>query len=222
MAGIGRDGGSEVNVPLQNGDTVIVGEINSPQVTVIGEVVREGTLDIRPLSRLSEAVAKAGGFTPAAAMHQVRLVRNGEQTVFDLAALDRGEELPDDPVLQDRDLVVVPETMHRVTVLGGVTRSGNYVFKSGDRIIDAVGQAGGWIDGKAAPNRTVLVRRLEDGQLAAGQVDLLAASKHGVEKGNPELQDGDMIYIPPVSNQTLRGILQTVFSASSFIRLFVQ
>jgi len=77
------------------------------------------------------------------------------------------------------------------------------------------------LDGKSAANRTVLVRRTPDGRLAAGQVDLLAVSKHGREKGNPLLQDGDMIYVPTVSERTLSGIIKTIFPATSFLRLFI-
>lgn len=212
---------SEENLLLVDGDTVVVGSLRPPEVSLLGQVVREGRYQLQPGASLSDAVAQAGGFAGSAETGRIKLIRGGEQQFVDMSSIQRGDEIPEDPLLQDGDLVIVPETMHRVTVLGMVKLPGNYVFKKGDRVVDALGQAGGWIERQGAPNRAILVRRLPDGQLGAGEISPLRTAVRGDQKGNPPLEDGDIIYIPQSSRLTLTGILNTLFQGSSFVRLFV-
>ncbi|MBP8953524.1 MAG: SLBB domain-containing protein, partial [Armatimonadetes bacterium] len=207
---------------LQDGDTVVVGSLQLPEVAVLGQVAREGHYTLRSGAKLSQAIAQAGGFTSMADTDHVKLVRNGEQQFVDLSMIERGAELPADPQLQDGDLIIVPESMHRVTILGLVKNPGNYMFKKGDRVVDVLGEAGGWIERQGAPNRAILVRKLPDGRLGAGEISPLRTAVRGDQKGNPLLEDGDIIYIPQVSRMTFTGILNTLFQGSSFVRLILE
>ena len=99
---------------------------------------------------------------------------------------------------------------------------GEQNVKKGDRVVDVLGEAGGWIERQGAPNRAILVRKLPDGRLGAGEISPLRTAVRGDQKGNPLLEDGDIIYIPQVSRMTFTGILNTLFQGSSFVRLILE
>jgi len=206
------------NIDLQDGDTLIIGQIEPPGVSVLGRVQREGHYELQAGARLSQAIAYAGGFTPEADASRVRIVRDGVQQFVDMSPMLRNEDAVTDPALADGDLVVVPESSHRVTLLGVLKNPGSYHFQPGARVLDAVGQAGGWIEKQAAPNRTVFTRKVDD-KIGWAQLNLYMGAR-GNEKGNPQLQDGDVIYIPHATESTSDKILKTLFPVASIIRLF--
>ncbi len=211
---------AETNILLEDGDTVIVGQLLAAKVSVLGAVTRQGHYAFSDGDHVTQAIALASGTTEKADPARVKLIRKGEQRIVDLSNLERGMDVPEDLPLQDGDVVIVPESLHIVTVMGVVRTPGNYTFKPGDRVMDAVAAAGGWIHAKSAANRTVLARRDGDAKVGWAQIDLLGAAKKGKIEGNPELEDGDVIYVPPVSNRTFQGILKTLFPVSSLYRTF--
>lgn len=60
--------------------TVMVMEINSPKVSVLGQVRRPNIFTLRKKVSLLEAIAMAGGFTDFAAHKQAVIIRNGAAT----------------------------------------------------------------------------------------------------------------------------------------------
>lgn len=92
--------------------SVIVREINSQRLYILGEVRREGPVSfIAPLTVL-QALAEAGGLTPYAKRKRIYVLRmsNGRQVTlpFDYEAAVRGENKQNNPVLLPGDTVVVP------------------------------------------------------------------------------------------------------------------
>jgi len=132
----------------------------------------------------------------------------------------RGESITQDPEIQDGDLIVVPEAHYFVTILGVVEKPGVYQFRPGATVLEAVaGLGGGWKEKQSAPNRTILSRKVGD-QVGVAELDLLAVTKTGDFKANPTLEDGDIIYVPQVSQNTLKGIMEILFPVASVFRLF--
>ncbi|HVO31604.1 MAG TPA: polysaccharide biosynthesis/export family protein [bacterium] len=90
---------------------VIVREIHSRSVTLLGEVTRPGRYELRGPTRLLDAVAQAGGFTEYASRRHVVIFRRSDgelrQIEVDRTALLSGGERHD-PDLRAGDLVVVP------------------------------------------------------------------------------------------------------------------
>lgn len=94
--------------------TVIVRQINSKQIYVIGEVRREGPVALRGGMRVVDALSTAGGFRTFAAKDKVKVMRsmNGSGTiefVFDYSAFASGENLEQNILLLPGDRIVVPE-----------------------------------------------------------------------------------------------------------------
>jgi polysaccharide export outer membrane protein len=94
--------------------TVVVIQINSRFVSVIGEVVQDTRVPLTRDLRVLEAIAQAGGFGPFADKSDVRIVRrNADGTEseyrFDYGAYIRGRAPGTNIVLQHGDTIVVPD-----------------------------------------------------------------------------------------------------------------
>ncbi len=99
---------------LEPSVTVVVRQINSKEVYVLGEVARVGPVRLRGGMRLVDALATAGGFRPFAEKREVKVIRqlNGSEPVeflFDYRAFESGEDLGQNILLLPGDLIVVPE-----------------------------------------------------------------------------------------------------------------
>jgi polysaccharide export outer membrane protein len=94
--------------------TVVVIDIRSRFVSVIGEVAQDTRVPLTRDLRVLEAIAQAGGFGPFADKSDVRIVRrNGDGTEseyrFDYGAYIRGRAPGTNIVLQHGDTIVVPD-----------------------------------------------------------------------------------------------------------------
>lgn len=79
-----------------------------------GEVAKPGALSVEPGTRLLQAIALSGGFTPFAAVKRIQLRRtlaNGQtQTILiNYRALSNGAELRNNFMMQDGDVILAPE-----------------------------------------------------------------------------------------------------------------
>lgn len=114
---------------LQNGDTIVVpkaaslppGETTALaearfaprtiKISIVGEVVRPGLLDVPPNTPLNQAILSAGGFKDDRANQNVQLLRlNPDGTVSrqDIAAdFAQGINTQSNPILQNQDIIVV-------------------------------------------------------------------------------------------------------------------
>lgn len=94
--------------------TVVVRQVNSQLVFVIGEVKREGPISLHRDMRVVDALSTAGGFTAFAGKANVKLIReqNGSgpaEFVFDYNEFVRGENLEQNVLLVPGDRIVVPD-----------------------------------------------------------------------------------------------------------------
>jgi polysaccharide export outer membrane protein len=94
--------------------TVIVRQINSKEVYLIGEVTRVGPVRLKGGMRVVDALSTAGGFRTFAAKSRVKIIRdmNGSGTVefmFDYPEFANGDNLEQNILLLPGDRIVVPE-----------------------------------------------------------------------------------------------------------------
>ncbi|MGD0842202.1 MAG: polysaccharide biosynthesis/export family protein [Candidatus Acidiferrales bacterium] len=92
--------------------TVIVTQINSRRVYVVGEVARPGAFPLLPDMTVLQALASAGGFTPFANTKKIHIVRtvNGHETQFpfDYHEVLKGSKPAENIQLLAGDEIVVP------------------------------------------------------------------------------------------------------------------
>jgi polysaccharide biosynthesis/export protein len=92
--------------------TVIVTQINSQRVYILGEVTRAGAYPLLPEMTILQALSSAGGFTQFANMRKIYMFRmeNGKQVKypFDYKAAIAGKRPEENVVLKAGDTIVVP------------------------------------------------------------------------------------------------------------------
>jgi polysaccharide biosynthesis/export protein len=92
--------------------TVIVTQINSQRVFVIGEVLRAGAFPLVPGTTVLQALANAGGFTTFANVKKIHVMRlvNGKHTElpFNYREVLKGDNPDQNIKLEPGDTVVVP------------------------------------------------------------------------------------------------------------------
>lgn len=112
------------------------------KVQVTGQVTQPSTLPITDLPmRVLDAVNLAHGFTPNADQRHLTLTRNGEVHSLDLQAVNEAGDLSQNWLLQNGDIVFVPDmTQMRVFVLGEVQKPMAMVMPNGRlTLADALG-----------------------------------------------------------------------------------
>ena len=91
---------------------VILKQINSLKVYVIGQVKNPGEFPITLEARVMQVLAQAKGLTPFAAERDIHILRYvGDKTQkigFDYKEMLKGNNLAQDIVLQRGDVIVVP------------------------------------------------------------------------------------------------------------------
>jgi polysaccharide biosynthesis/export protein len=92
--------------------TVIVTEINSQRLYILGEVVRAGAYPLLPGMTVLQALSSAGGFTQFANTKKIYVLRqvNGKQEKypFNYKAVLSGQDTSENIMLKPGDTVVVP------------------------------------------------------------------------------------------------------------------
>ena len=92
--------------------TVIVTEINSQRIYILGEVTRAGAYSLLPNMTVLQALSSAGGFLEFADQKNIHILRNenGRQVkfLFNYKEVVKGRRLEQNIVLKSGDTIVVP------------------------------------------------------------------------------------------------------------------
>lgn len=193
---------------LAAGDIVYVPR--AIEVQVFGQVQSPGSHRLRTGSGLVDAVAKAGGTLDSADTARVRLTRTSGETsgvrIFDLDAVLEGSVSPHDLTLKDQDIIVVPELVREVSVLGAVNRPGTYRVHKNTRVLDALALAGG-VTPEGDATHAVLSGSSgsADGRRVI-DLDRLQAAGGGEE--NCLVRNGDVLYVPRAITVMILGAVK--------------
>ncbi len=169
----------QVNIALK--------EYKRASIMVLGEVIKPGTYQLEPGSRILDAISLAGGFNKNALLDEIKLTRGEEVTILNLEAVQTGKKMVEDILLEDGDVLYIPETLIEVNMVGEVKRPGRYEFQRGVKLTDLLAEAGGLtmtaaVAGEYTSDTEKELINIED--LLAGRIE------------NPLLKDGDMLFIP--------------------------
>lgn len=189
--------GRQENVMLAPGDVVFVPE-GAPQVLVLGQVRSPGSYRVTEAARLLDVIAMAGGALDRAGQ-KLSLIRNGETREIDLGSLMR-LGLGNERVLPG-DVIHIPEGQQQVLVLGEVRSPGYYRFSFGDRVLDAIGYAGGLLPAAAAQD--VTLTRQANGETEIVSLNLEELMENRFLSNNLPLQAGDIIIVPKANRNVL-------------------
>ncbi len=92
--------------------TVLVQEVNSYKVYLMGEVITQGALVLKNKTTLLQAISMAGGFTPFAHRNEILVVRNNgkrdQRIVVSYERIITGKSPEQNLLLEAGDTVIVP------------------------------------------------------------------------------------------------------------------
>lgn len=190
-------------------------------VKVLGAVARPGiyTFPIYKAPTVSEAIAMAGDFSEKADSKMVYVMK-GQGEAAAMVAINFNELLMSNNVgeylLEDGDMVYVPERKGGVLVLGEVVKPGQYPLVKDMKVMDAIAQAGG-TKPEAKLGGTTLSREV-DGERRVMEIPLDKLLAMGSGEGNFELQDGDVIHVPRDTRLTVGDAVTIILSAVKLIK----
>lgn len=141
---------------LKTGQTklqVVLGNIRSIRVVLIGAVNRPGTYTLPSLATLYNALYVSGGPLENGSLRTIELIRNGKQVLTaDLYDFLMRGDLSGNARLQDNDVIRIPFAKVLITLKGQLNRPGIFEIKEGETLAGALDFAGGFA-GKAFRNR---------------------------------------------------------------------
>jgi protein involved in polysaccharide export with SLBB domain len=182
-----RDGDTRSDLELHAGDAVVVPLVD--RITIVGSVMAPATFATDEKVDLVEALVRAGGPRPDAALREAAVVRGAQRIPVDLEALWRKGDQKNNVPLKPGDVIVVPLNEAQVLVLGEVAKPGSFTIKPDDKVMDILANALPF-----SPKAN-----LEGGRLlrATGPIPLdLRALQNGKVELNLPLQPGDVIVVP--------------------------
>ncbi|MBI2843056.1 MAG: SLBB domain-containing protein [Armatimonadetes bacterium] len=187
-------------------------------VTVSGQVRTPGVYPLERESRLMEVIGLAGGFLETADQSKVTVTRwdSPEPVKCDLLAFLAGSRPDANVVLQDGDVILVPEktpTLGNVFVFGAVRQPGLAIqIREGMRVSQAISAAGGIIPETADPARAMVKRQGQDEPVQFELAKALA----GDPTSDLLLQAGDTITIPTMEQIGTFTIVGAVANSGEF------
>jgi len=204
---------SSAPMALEAGDTVVVEGPELISVTVSGEVRQPGKVPLSVNSVLDEAVAGAGGLTPAGTGREVTVLRDGKSLTANVGSGTSSEGLGSFKI-QDRDVVLVKQNTRFAIVVGQIRNSGRVYLPDGItlRLIDAIVAAGG-IGDRGSSRHVIVAHPDASGKFAIKSYRLDKFLKDGDLAGNPVINPGDIITVGSGQPTSFEFIQQALSSA---------
>ncbi len=189
------DGTNDSLVRVRPGDILYV--YPGVRVSVNGEVFNPGVFAVsRDDPTPEEAVYRAGGGKPTAALNRVQLIRPtlAKPIILDLTP-GKPHNLPEPARrLRDGDVLMIPP--RQAVVLGGVSKPGPFRLTGGETLIDIVNTLGGANKGNLDDVKVIRYEDIKAGRAKVEKYDLTKFYEEGVAVNVP-IHDGDLIFIPP-------------------------
>lgn len=179
--------------------TVVVTEVRSHGVSVVGAVQRPGILQIRGTTTLLEVLSMAGGLAGNAG-DAVLVVRSsevvgGQPRTIDVKLKSLMQADPAANILMQPGDVVNVQTASLIYVMGSVNKPGAFAMPGNERLTVLRALAYGEGATAVAAMRDAVVLRVGDG----GDREEIAVDLEGIVKGrvaDVELQAQDVLFVP--------------------------
>jgi protein involved in polysaccharide export with SLBB domain len=124
---------------------LLLGNIRSIQVMVIGEIMRPGSYTLPSLATVANALYVSGGPDVNGSFRDIQVIRDGKPVVtFDLYNFLSHGSLVDNILLRDQDIVKVNPYQIRVEISGEVKHPAIFEARSGEVLGDIISYAGGF------------------------------------------------------------------------------
>ena len=205
--------------------SVVVVRYRPVRASVGGFVNRPGVYDLRPGDTILTLLNFGGGVvTDRADLRRATLRKAGtnELIPLDLFAILNRADTTQNYVVEDGDILNVPESNNRVIVIGQVPRPNSYFYKEPMTVQDVLAQAGGEIPTRSWLSRMLVIRERPGmpGVYDRIQCDIVRFIRNGDSAQNIQLQPGDIVYVPETKTPDLDRIGRFLSSAAFFNNVF--
>lgn len=171
--------------------SVSLTDIKTFYIHVSGWVKQQGVVEVNGATRVSQAIALAGGLEDGASTRNIELWRGDDTIKVDLARYlylgDKGAN----PFLAGGDIVYVPGRVGNVQIYGAVYRSGVYEYREGETLSDLIELAGGFRP--SAQRDTIEVQRFDIDDPTVSFAISVAAEQTQLDSF--ELRLGDRVFV---------------------------
>lgn len=170
---------------------ITIGNTSPFSVSVVGEVVKPGLYTVDALSKVKDALTRAGGINNIGSMRDIQIKRNGKVVAtFDLYDLLKGGKDNGDIYLYPNDIIFVPTAKKLVYLDGNVKAPAVYELQNNETLKDLLQISGGV---NSDTSKTVKIFRSENG------TRILFEAK---QDEKVILHDGDKIVVGKISDVT--------------------
>ena len=187
--------------------SVTMGQLRTITVYVVGQARRPGSYALSSTSTLSTGLFATGGPNATGSMRRVQLKRAGQVVAeFDLYAFLAQGNSVGDVKLVDGDVIVIPQAVGHVALVGKVNNPAVYELKSNSETLEQLLAVAGGLPVVADPRRAVL-ERLSPEQSQPRRVQDVTLNAEGLKT---TLANGDMVTVQAITPElgnavTLRG-----------------
>lgn len=202
--------------------SVIVTQVGTLNVLVLGNVKTPGKYALLPNARLTDAIAAAGGMGPTnGPLPDARIAMGGSTSAVTvpLEKLLRDGDTSVDAPLSDQSVVFVPAPVTiAIEVTGAVDHPGEIDLNEGDRLSKAIAMAGNSGSADSDLNNIHITRPTENGKTQDFNVNLYQTLQQGDVSKDIVMQKGDVVFVPKAKH----GLAQSGSgSGSPFYLLFL-
>ncbi len=116
------------------------------KVSLIGAVIRPGTVVATPTTRVSEVIDLGGGASTVSSKRSIMLRRAGKVIEVDLLPYYARGDLSANPYVEGGDVIQVgvQDEKNVIAIYGAVQRPGEFAYRAGDSISSLIGYALGF------------------------------------------------------------------------------
>lgn len=207
-----KDGDLAQNILLEPGDKIVVpGPMK--EITILGEVRAPDRYKVNLDTTLLDALSMAKGINKDSAdLYMAYVARQRKILPVNLKRLLDFGDINQNMILEDGDIVYIPNINEKkFYILGEVAKPGVVYFSDPMDIVEAIAQAGGFLN--TARRSQVVVVRGDIRQPQLYEINLLSLME-GKSLERFTLQKGDIVYIPRTAiadwNVFLSQILPTL------------
>ncbi|MFW6096157.1 MAG: SLBB domain-containing protein, partial [Bacteroidota bacterium] len=187
---------------------VSLGELQSIQVFVVGQVENAGSQYVSSYSTAFTALYKAGGPTLEGSLRDIRIIRDGEViSKLDVYNFLTSGKMPNDIRLRNNDVIYVPPRLSTIRLNGEVKQRAFYELKNDETLQDLLQFSGG-IKITADANKVQIERiapfeeRGSGSEVYKAYAEEFGKFDEGKFKVNDiELKDKDIVTVPSLTGK---------------------
>ncbi len=198
---------------------VRVAAFRSQRAYVVGEVDQPGPTPItdKPLT-IVDAISQAGRTTGAADLAHATLTRNDKTYDVDLVAIYRHGDLAGNMLLQDGDVLRIPnKNLRQVFVLGEVLRPGPMGMRDGELTLAEAVTSGGGVSATTSDPTGIYVIRGAPKEAEIYQLD--SKSPAGLLLARQfELQPHDVVYVESAGVTRWSRVIDQILPSAGFVQ----